>query len=241
LKVGVGVSEGVARAIERNLRSAKCKVEIFDFTSPQRLVRSLKDGDVDAAVRGTLRSSEIIRQLKKSYSLREVMRTAVLEDSRGRQFLLMPVGIDEGSNYRSRKSLVMETLSFFSPMDWKLSVGILSKGRSEDRNRGSGIRRSLEEGERMVKDLRLKGIDAKHFEILIEKAAKESDLVVAPDGVSGNLIFRSMHFLGGTKAYGAPVVNIPDVFVDTSRAKADFTDSVLLAAGLARARARLKL
>ena len=66
---------------------------------------------------------------------------------------------------------------------------------------------------------------ARHF-------AEESDLVLAPDGVSGNLIFRTLHFVGGHEAYGAPVVNIPRVFVDTSRAKADFSAAVLLAAGL---------
>jgi len=60
--------------------------------------------------------------------------------------------------------------------------------------------------------------------------------VVAPDGVSGNLIFRTLHFLGGCRAYGAPVVNLDRIFVDTSRAKSDYSDSILFAAVLAAER-----
>jgi len=51
-------------------------------------------------------------------------------------------------------------------------------------------------------------------------------------------MFRSLHFVGECRAYGAPIVNMAPVFVDTSRAKANFVDSVLLAAGLAEVRNR---
>jgi len=59
-------------------------------------------------------------------------------------------------------------------------------------------------------------------------------VLIAPDGVSGNLIFRTLHFLGGWDALGAPVLNIGRVYVDTSRAKASYADSIELAASLAR-------
>ncbi|HJX04239.1 MAG TPA: hypothetical protein VJ489_00305, partial [Thermoplasmata archaeon] len=70
------------------------------------------------------------------------------------------------------------------------------------------------------------------YAILLEDALKRSDVILAPDGVIGNIIFRSLHLVAGAKAYGAPILNIPTVFVDTSRAKADYLDSVLFAAGL---------
>jgi predicted methyltransferase MtxX (methanogen marker protein 4) len=112
---------------------------------------------------------------------------------------------------------------------------VLSKGRAEDASRGREIRKSLGEGEGIAKTLVEQGIQAKHYSILLEESVRESDFVVAPDGVTGNLIFRTLHFVGGGKAYGAPFVNLPEVFVDTSRSKAEFSDSVLLAAGLAAA------
>ena len=31
-------------------------------------------------------------------------------------------------------------------------------------------------------------------------------MLIAPDGISGNLVFRTLHFLGGGKALGAPIL-----------------------------------
>lgn len=197
---------------------------------------ALKEGAIDAGVRGTLSSSEVLTELKRVFGIAEVMRVALLEDSTGKPFLLSPVGIDEGRDLESRLRIVESAVSYFQPVKWRLSIGVLSKGRVEDRVRGSDIQESILEGEEMVGMLRARGYDAQHFAILVEEAVKACDLIVAPDGIAGNLMFRSLHYLGGRKAYGAPIVNLPKVFVDTSRAKADFSDAVQLAAGLARAR-----
>jgi predicted methyltransferase MtxX (methanogen marker protein 4) len=77
---------------------------------------------------------------------------------------------------------------------------------------------------------------AEHTEILIEEAARRYGMVVAPDGVSGNLVFRTLTFLGAGKGHGAPVVNIDKIFVDTSRASADYTNAIMLAKSLAESR-----
>jgi predicted methyltransferase MtxX (methanogen marker protein 4) len=182
-----------------------------------------------------MRSSETLVELKRVFHLAEAMRTAVLEDSSGKPFLLAPVGIDEGRDFDSRLRLVQHAISYFSSAGWELNVGILSKGRLEDKNRGSEIKASIEEGDRMAEVLTVEGHNSWNFAILVEDAVKECELVVAPDGVVGNLMFRTLHFVGGRKAYGAPVVNIPKVFVDTSRVKPDFSDAIRLAAGLFQA------
>ena len=62
---------------------------------------------------------------------------------------------------------------------------------------------------------------------------EDADLIIAPNGITGNLIFRVMHFLGNAPAFGAPLINSDKVFVDTSRVKTDFTDSIVLAMKLA--------
>jgi putative methanogen marker protein 4 len=209
----------------------------MSFEDAPSLVAALKRGEVDGSVRGTLSSAKVLGELKEAFSLKDVMRVAILEDVQGRQFMLAPVGIDEGVDRTSRFELVEATISYFSSIGWDLEVGILSKGRSEDWGRSQEIELSLKDGEWLVDKLRREGRKAEHYSILIEDAVAKSDLVVAPDGVSGNLIFRAMHFLGGGKAFGAPVVNLPKVFVDTSRAKCDFVESVLLAAGLVQASA----
>jgi predicted methyltransferase MtxX (methanogen marker protein 4) len=174
--------------------------------------------------------------LSKVFSLKEIMRVAVLGDPAGKPLLLAPVGIDEGKDMMARLEIVRSAVVYFSPMGWSPSIGVLSKGRIDDIGRGDEIRTSLADGEKLIQKLRGDGLDATHYSILVEEAARACDMVVAPDGVSGNLIFRALHFLGSWRAYGAPVLNLTKVFVDTSRAKADFSDSVLMAAGLAEAR-----
>jgi predicted methyltransferase MtxX (methanogen marker protein 4) len=74
--------------------------------------------------------------------------------------------------------------------------------------------------------------NATHYEILIEDAVKHCGLVIAPDGISGNLIFRTLALIGGGQSHGAPVVNIDKIFVDTSRASPNYTNALLLAAAL---------
>jgi predicted methyltransferase MtxX (methanogen marker protein 4) len=74
--------------------------------------------------------------------------------------------------------------------------------------------------------------DATHCEILIEDAVETCGLIIAPDGISGNLVFRTLTFLGGGHGHGAPVVNISRIFVDSSRASPNYANALLLAASL---------
>lgn len=236
-RVGIGLAGGPRIfMMALHLEDMGCRVELVPFEDEASLVDSLSEGEVDAAVRGALSSSMVLGRLKRAFSLKEVMRSALLEDSKGKKFLLTPVGIDEGCDAKSRIELAKQTNHYFSAAGWKLRCGVLSKGRSDDASRGEDIRKSLKEGNRIVRELDKAGIEAKHYGILIEDAVGNCDLVLAPDGVTGNLIFRAMYFIGSGKALGAPVVNMDRVFVDTSRAKTDFSDSILLAAGLAEVR-----
>ncbi|MFX1345221.1 MAG: phosphotransacetylase, partial [Promethearchaeota archaeon] len=43
------------------------------------------------------------------------------------------------------------------------------------------------------------------------------NIIIAPDGISGNLIYRTLVHLGGGKAYGAIYMNLEKVIIDTSR------------------------
>ncbi len=42
---------------------------------------------------------------------------------------------------------------------------------------------------------------------------------IAPDGISGNIMFRTMHLVDGCISMGAPILNLDKVFIDTSRAR----------------------
>lgn len=235
-RIGIGLPEDLASRVRRELADRHSGIEVVCYADPKSLVTSLKNGELDGAVRGTMSSLDVLTELKDAFGLKRVMRTAILEDVKGKQFLLTPVGIDEGLDRKARFDLVKETLSYFSAVGWNLDVGVLSKGRPEDKDRSKEIELSLKDGEWLVDKLRREGVRAEHYSILVENSVARRDLVVAPDGVAGNLMFRSMHFVGGGKAYGAPVVNLDRVFVDTSRAKLSFAEPLILAGGLVQAK-----
>ena len=61
-------------------------------------------------------------------------------------------------------------------------------------------------------------LNINHDEILIENAvSNKSNLIIAPNGISGNLIYRTLVHLGGGKAYGAIYMDLNKVMIDTSR------------------------
>ncbi|MBN1677772.1 MAG: methanogenesis marker protein Mmp4/MtxX [Candidatus Thermoplasmatota archaeon] len=231
MRVGIGLPESAFGATQRRLRSSECGIRLERFGDARELVRSLRSEDLDAAVRGTLSSSAVLTEIRGAFGIDEVMRAAIMGASK--TFVLAPVGIDEGMEASSRLRLAMHTLRYFAGVGWRLRVGVLSKGRPEDRSRGSEIERSIDDGDSIAAALAEKGFEARHCGILVEEAIKDCDFVLSPDGVSGNLMFRTLHFVGGAKAYGAPVVDIERVFVDTSRAKEDFSEPIMLAAALA--------
>jgi len=112
------------------------------------------------------------------------------------------------------------------------AVGVLSGGRIGDIGRDRRVDRTLADGEFVTRRAVELGINAKHHTILIEDAIKESNFIVAPDGISGNLIFRTIAFLGGGDGLGAPVLMDDYVFVDTSRVGGHFTKAIMLASAL---------
>jgi len=117
-------------------------------------------------------------------------------------------------------------------------VGLISCGRLEDVGRCELVDESLAELELLRHKVpeRCDGLEAIHYGIAVEEAIKEADFLVFWNGVLGNLFFRALVLLCEVKSFGAPVMAIEKVFVDTSRSRGDFIDALLLAKALALAR-----
>jgi len=234
--VGIGVrmragtiNSGIREALDRGLP------EIAIYEHGRELCADLRDRKLCAAVRGTLSSTEMLSSIGEIFGVPRVLRVALLMTADGKPFFLAPVGIDEGNALEERFELLKQGVRFLNCLGVKPDVAVLSKGRAEDSQRGEEIRKSLREGEQLTQLAREQGLVAQHKHILIEQAVREADFVLAPDGVSGNLIFRSLYFLGKGEAIGAPVVNLNRIFVDTSRDKRSYSDSLALAAALCAA------
>jgi putative methanogen marker protein 4 len=202
------------------------------YDDPVRMARDLKNERLDAAVRGGLDANPAMSAVRQVFGVEKVLRAAFLRPTGGRMFLFAPVGIDEGWTVEEKVELIRLGGNLLRSMGIEPRVGILSGGRKSDKGRIDAVDISIEDALEVVKEARLEGFDAKHSEILIEDAAVDCDLIIAPDGISGNLIFRTLHFLGHGEALGAPVLNISRVYIDTSRAKVSYVDSLALASML---------
>jgi len=232
-RVGIGIGKRT-EVIEDSIRGAQ-ELGIGDidvYSHGSELCMDLREGKLCAAVRGTLSSTEMIASIRDIFNQPSILRVALLATATGKPFFLAPVGIDEGNTIEERYDLLSQGVRFIRCMGVEPSIAILSKGREDDDVRGEEISRSLEEGEILTQKARGLNLVAEHKHILLEQAAREFDFVIAPDGVTGNLIFRSLYFLGGGGAVGAPIVNLERVFVDTSRDKRSYQDSIALAAAL---------
>jgi putative methanogen marker protein 4 len=203
-------------------------VTVFEHPHPeQALVDDLASGKIDAAVRGTLPSNSTLKALKKAMGVDHLERIALLETVHGKKFLLTPVGVDEGWTVAEKLELVKKGRVIAKKFGLPEKTGILSGGRLGDIGRHPQVDASMADAELVARLA-----DATHCEILIEDAVENCGLIIAPDGISGNLVFRTLTLLGGGHAHGAPVVNISRIFVDSSRASPNYTNALLLAASL---------
>ena len=244
-RIGIGIGEDCEK-VTRSILQSRCSsrttgycrpgtfsgihgIALKEDPSPERaLVRDLCNGTLGAAVRGTLPANATLAALKEATGVPRLERAALLETTDGRRFLLAPVGIDEGWTVGEKVSLVRNAERIARTIGLSGDIAILSGGRLGDAGRHPRVDESLGQAELVAK---LTG--AHHFEILIEDAIATCCVILAPDGISGNLIFRTLTFLGSGHGHGAPVLNIPKIFVDTSRASPDYVNALHLADALA--------
>ncbi len=208
---GVGKNKKVIEAIEN------VNFEVLQTESEEELVKLLFNGHADAAIRGSLSASKIMIKLREKYP--KIARASFI-DLKGQKFLLAPVGIDEGDDLKQKLLIAEEGSQFLTSIGIKPKLGILSGGRPQDYGRSTKIDDSLEDGELLTSLINKESIDAKHYFILIEDAIREgANLIIAPDGICGNLIFRTLVLLGDGKSHGAVTLGMKEIYVDTSRSQ----------------------
>jgi len=227
--VRVGIGRGSDSGyVERSVHMMN-NDNVIIYDDPEQMVDDLVTGRIDAAVRGDMSSSKLLPILKARMGVRELERLVLLEPLRNKLVFMAPVGIDEGWSVDEKYDTVVKSVVLMKKLGSGTKVAVMSGGRKEDVGRNDTVDKSIRDAKDLVDRLTAAGYDAYDAQILIEDAISDADLIVAPDGISGNLIFRVLHFIGEAKALGAPVINIDKVFVDTSRVKTDYTDSIALA------------
>jgi len=200
--------------INTNVRFIDCEVP------EESIVDYLISNSIHSIVRGSLSSNKFIDHLKKSLNMKGIHRLAILETFNGDQFFYGPVGIDECNNLDNKIIFLELALKEMKKLEIVPKISILSGGRLGDIGRDSKVDQLIQDGDEIVKLLKEKypNLIISHDEILIENAiGNNSNLIIAPDGISGNLIYRTLVHLGGGKAYGAIYMGAKKTIIDTSR------------------------
>ena len=208
--IGIGLAEGDEREDELVSRAVFCPTRIY--RSPERLLSDVGRGVVQAAVRGSLAASEFLGILRGRHPGVGMRRIALLATPGGKTFLLAPVGIDEGGTLKANRTLARDLADFCRLLGWEPRVAALSAGRPEDVSRGRAIAESIRRGE-LLEELS----HVRHFYINIEDAINWGNCIIAPDGVSGNLVYRTLTHLGGGGSLGALYFPLELHAADTSR------------------------
>ncbi|MGE5831321.1 MAG: methanogenesis marker protein Mmp4/MtxX [Methanomicrobiales archaeon] len=246
MRIGIGAGRDIGKVLA-SAKRVKAGIQVLCYTSRESageirdpslilsdrpgeaLVKALMEGEIDAAVRGSLPSNDTLRSLREATGVDHLLRIALLSTRKGRMFLLAPVGVDEGWTVGEKVELVERGRDLAARFGLPPEVAVLSGGRLGDVGRHPAVDRTIADAEMVA---RLTG--AVHREILIEDAIRTAGMILAPDGISGNLIFRTLVHLGEGKAHGAPVVNIDRIFVDSSRASPDYSNALITASKLAK-------
>jgi len=202
-------------------KESKNSIYLIDSADPtSEIVNYLNNNHISCAIRGSLSSSKFLKNLDTMLNISEINRLALLETSSGHQFFFGPVGVDECNNLNNRKQFIEKALTELRYLNIEPKISILSGGRLGDIGRNVDIDKTIKEAQELVDFFKLEkpDIEIEHMEILIEKAIEnKSNLILAPNGISGNLIYRTLVHLGGGKAYGAIYMGIDYNIIDTSR------------------------
>ncbi|MDR2623361.1 MAG: methanogenesis marker protein Mmp4/MtxX [Methanobrevibacter sp.] len=221
---GLGKNKNILKAVEKigNIKD----LEVATAKSGKQLFKFLISDEVDGVVRGSLPSSSIMKTMRRHYN-KPINRATYIKEKRNNEhyeFLLAPVGIDEASSLDEKVNLAIQSSKFLKTIDLKPKIAILSSARKDDFGRGDFINKSLQDGEKLYNELKnssfngLDDVEVKNYYILLEKAIKEkNNLILCPNGVIGNIIFRSLVLLNSWNSYGAVTLGIDDIFIDTSR------------------------
>ncbi|MBR4448503.1 methanogenesis marker protein Mmp4/MtxX [Methanobrevibacter sp.] len=215
IAIGVGDNENIIQACHI-FKEKHPKTDIKLIYSDEDLVKAVLDDRVDAVIRGSLPASHIMQELKEYYPN---LSRATYINGDDYEFLLSPVGIDEGTNVEERFEIAKNCIDFLKKVGKKPKIAILAEGREDDFGRGNEVSNSIKESEKLTKLIEENtSEEVENFFILIEKAINsKSNVIIAPNGRVGNIIFRTLVLLSSWPSYGAVTFGIDRVYIDTSR------------------------
>ena len=209
IAAGLGKNKNIIEA------AANIDFKVILTESEEELIEMLLNNKVDAAIRGSLSATKIWNILRKNYG-QKIYRASILELN-GHKFILAPVGTSEVKNIEDKLKIIELEVEFLLKLGIEPKIGVISGTRPETIGIDPKIDYFIEESVDLVNAVKNK-FPIKEY-ILDDAINDNANIILAPDGISGNLIFRSLVFLGATKSYGAISLGMDEIFIDTSRSQ----------------------
>lgn len=215
IAIGVGENENIIQACHI-FKEKHPKTNLKLIYRDEDLVKAVLDDKINGVVRGSLPASNIMRELKENYP--EISRATYVNGDKY-EFLLTPVGIDEGETVEDRFEIVEHCIDFLKRLGKKPKIAILAEGREDDFGRGDEVSKSITESKRLTKLIEENtSEEVKNYYILVEKAINDNcNIIIAPNGRVGNIIFRTLVLLNSWPSYGAVTFGMDKIYIDTSR------------------------
>ena len=144
---GLGENENIIKA-SNELKDIE-DLNITLVRSEDELLEAFKNPEVHATLRGSLKASKIIKSIKELKPDCKINRTTYINTSddegfsKDYEFLLAPVGIDEGKNIEEKVELAIQAANFLQYLGKMPKIAILAEGRKDDLGRSERIDESL--------------------------------------------------------------------------------------------------
>lgn len=220
ITIGIGENKNILDAIE--LTKDIEDLEISLVNNEKDLLNSFDNDEVNGIIRGSLKSSKVLKSIKEKYN-HPISRATYIHNN-NYDCLIIPVGIDEGKSLYERFISTIQGCEFLEKLNIKPKIAILADGRKDDYGRTREINESLKESEDLEQllkeELKEKDYSIKNYYILIEEAIKDNcNIIIAPNGIFGNILFRTLVLVNKWPSYGAITLGINKIYIDTSRSQ----------------------
>ena len=215
IAIGVGENENIIQACHI-FKEKHPKTNLKLIYRDKDMVQAVLDDKIHGVVRGSLPASNIMKELKAVYP--NITRATYVNGDEY-DFLLTPVGIDEGETVEDRLDIVKNCIDFLKRLGKTPKIAVLAEGRKDDFGRGPEVSQSITDSEKLTELIKENtDEEVENYYILVEKAIKDGcNVIVAPNGRVGNIIFRTLVLLNSWPSYGAITFGMDKIYIDTSR------------------------
>ena len=215
IAIGVGENENIIQACHI-FKEKHPKTNLKLIYRDKDMVQAVLDDKIHGVVRGSLPASNIMKELKAVYP--NITRATYVNGDEY-EFLLTPAGIDEGETVEDRLDIVKNCIDFLKRLGKTPKIAVLAEGRKDDFGRGPEVSQSITDSEKLTELIKENtDEEVENYYILVEKAIKDGcNVIVAPNGRVGNIIFRTLVLLNSWPSYGAITFGMDKIYIDTSR------------------------